>query len=183
MTAMILGEAAAGAGQLRSHMIAGVRVEPLFQRPRCQAQRLAPRRHFSTASKSKSAIDWHLRVFRFPGRFRFEGRFGTPFFGLSGSRLGPFQLGIRPLFTSLPILLQLFPKLMPLLDLLPRELGLFRAQIPGVRFACHRPGQTVVRAVTRFGILLAGAACFTAFHGALGDRPPAHRFRLRENCG
>jgi len=27
-------------------MIAGVRVEPLFQRARCQAQRLAPRRHF-----------------------------------------------------------------------------------------------------------------------------------------
>jgi hypothetical protein len=27
-------------------MIAGVRVEPLFQRTRCQAQRLAPRCHF-----------------------------------------------------------------------------------------------------------------------------------------
>jgi hypothetical protein len=60
---------------------------------------------------------------------------------------------------------------------LPRELGLFRAQIPGVGFACHRPCQAVIGAVTRFGILLAGAACFTALHGALGDRPPAHRFR------
>src|SRR5205823_6630467 len=43
----------------------------------------------------------------------------------------------------------------------------------------HRPSQAVIRAVTCFGILLAGAACFTAFHGALGDGPPAHRFRLR----
>ena len=72
---------------------------------------------------------------------------------------------------------------MPLLDLLPCELGLFRAQVPGVSFARRRPGQTVIRAVTRFGVLLAGAACFTAFHGALGDRPPAHRFRLRQNGG
>jgi hypothetical protein len=41
-------------------------------------------------------------VFRFPGRFRFEGRFGAPFFGrLSGSCLGPFQLGIRPLIADL----------------------------------------------------------------------------------
>src|SRR5260370_352243 len=125
-----------------------------------------------------------LRVFRFPRRFRFEGRFGAPFFGrLSGGRRGRFQLGIGPLFTSLPILLHLFPKRMPLFDLLLRELGLFRAQIPGVGFACHRPCQAVIGAVTRFGVLLAGAACFTAFHCALGDRPPAHRFRLRQNCG
>jgi hypothetical protein len=33
-------------GQLRSHMIAGVCVEPLFQGTRCQAQSLAPCRHF-----------------------------------------------------------------------------------------------------------------------------------------
>jgi hypothetical protein len=46
MAAMILGGASAGAGQLRSHVIAGVRVEPFFQRTRGQAQGLVPRRHF-----------------------------------------------------------------------------------------------------------------------------------------
>src|SRR5947208_6822175 len=53
----------------------------------------------------------------------------------------------------------------------------------GLGFAGHRPGQAVIRAVTCFGILLPGAACFTAFHGALGDGPPAHRIRLRQNYG
>jgi hypothetical protein len=52
---------------------------------------------------------------------------------------------------------------MPLLDLLPRELGLFRAEIPGVGFAGHRPCPAVVRAVRRFGILLAGATCLPHF--------------------
>ena len=103
-------------------------------------------------------------MFRFPGRFRFEGRFGAPFFGrLFGSRRGRFQLGIGPLFTSLPILLHLFPKHMPLFDLLPRELGLFRAQIPGVGFACPRPCQAVMGAVTRFGVLWQGQPALPHF--------------------
>jgi hypothetical protein len=42
VTAMILGGAAAGAGQFRSHMIAGVGVESLFQSTRSQAQCLPP---------------------------------------------------------------------------------------------------------------------------------------------
>jgi hypothetical protein len=36
--------------------------------------------------------------------------------------MGLFQLGIRPWFTTLPILFRLFAKLMSLLNLLPRRL-------------------------------------------------------------
>jgi hypothetical protein len=42
---MVLGTAAAGAGQFRSHMIAGIGIEPLLQRARCQAQSLPSRCH------------------------------------------------------------------------------------------------------------------------------------------
>ena len=45
VTAMVLGTAAAGAGQFRSHMIAGIGIEPLLQRARCQAQSLPSRCH------------------------------------------------------------------------------------------------------------------------------------------
>ncbi len=46
VTAMILGRFSAGAGQLRAGMIAGVGIQPLFQRARGQPQSLPPRRHF-----------------------------------------------------------------------------------------------------------------------------------------
>jgi len=58
VTAMILGGASAGAGQLRSHMIAGARLS------RCSSARAAKHKDWrraasSTSSKSKLAIDWH----------------------------------------------------------------------------------------------------------------------------
>jgi len=37
VTAMILGRASAGAGQFRARMIAGIGVQPLFQRARSQS--------------------------------------------------------------------------------------------------------------------------------------------------
>jgi hypothetical protein len=37
VTAAILSAASTGAGQFRSHMIAGISIEPLFQSARCQA--------------------------------------------------------------------------------------------------------------------------------------------------
>ena len=43
---MILGGTSTVTRQLRSHVIAGVRVKPLFQGTRCQAKSLAPCRHF-----------------------------------------------------------------------------------------------------------------------------------------
>ena len=43
-TAMILGRFSAGAGQLRAGMIAGVGIQPLFQRSRGQMQSLPPSR-------------------------------------------------------------------------------------------------------------------------------------------
>ena len=108
-------------------MIAGVRVQPLFQRTRGQAQ-ACPRAAISTASKSKSVIDWRPKRVSISwtiSLWRFAG--SSPFFGgLGGGRLGTFQLGIRPSFASLPILLHLLPKLMPLLNLLARQFGLFR---------------------------------------------------------
>ena len=42
---MIRSRAAAGAGQFRSHMIAGIGVEPLLQRAGGYPQSLPPRRH------------------------------------------------------------------------------------------------------------------------------------------
>jgi len=67
-----------------------------------------------------------------------------PFSGLSVIAWGPFPVGqIWPIVRKLSLLLHLFPKLCPLLYLLPCELGLFRAQIPGVVFARRRPGHTV----------------------------------------
>ena len=45
VAAMILGRASAGTGQFRARMIAGVGIQPLFQRPCCQTESLPPRRH------------------------------------------------------------------------------------------------------------------------------------------
>src|SRR5256884_287410 len=99
-------------------------VVPAHARPSAKPGTAPPSLALPNPSRRSTGV---LRGLRSPGRFRFEGRFGAPFFGrLSGSCLGPFQLGIRPSFTSLPILLHLLPKLMPLLNLLPRQLGLFR---------------------------------------------------------
>jgi hypothetical protein len=67
-----------------------------------------------------------------------------------------------------------------------RALGLTAMILGGASAGAGQLRSHVIESVLgplHFGILLAGAACFTAFHGALGDRPPAHRFRLRQNCG
>jgi hypothetical protein len=45
VTAMILGQPSAGAGQFRPRVIGGVSVQPLFQRSGGQTQSLPPRRH------------------------------------------------------------------------------------------------------------------------------------------
>jgi len=42
---VIVGSGPAGAGQFRSHMITRIRVEPLFQGVRCEAQSLPSRCH------------------------------------------------------------------------------------------------------------------------------------------
>jgi hypothetical protein len=68
-------------------MIAGVRVEPLIQRTRCQAQSLASRRQFLPLRNPTPRSTDILRVFRFPGRFRFEGRF----------------VGLQPPFSAAPV--------------------------------------------------------------------------------
>jgi hypothetical protein len=56
VTAMILGGSSTATGQLQSHVIAGVGVEPLFQGTRCQAQSLAPCRALGSSWQGQPAL-------------------------------------------------------------------------------------------------------------------------------
>jgi hypothetical protein len=75
---------------------------------------------------------------------------------------------VSPNLTVFRLGLHFGAELLPGLDLLASESGLFLGQEPRVGLAVDSTGEAEIGAVTRFGIMGTGAARFAAFDGALG---------------
>jgi hypothetical protein len=89
-------------------------------------------------------------------------------------------LGVGPLLACPPIGFHVLAKLLPRIDLLAGQRGLFRGQIPGPGLPLLHSGEAVVRAVAGFRVVLAAAFLPPALHGALRYRASPHRGRLRQ---
>lgn len=83
-------------------------------------------------------------------------------------RPGRVQLSVSPLLACQPVVLYLFAKLLPGLDLSMRQLGLIGREVSGFCLTLLGSRQAEVRAVPSLWILLAPTLLPTALHGALG---------------
>jgi hypothetical protein len=115
-----------------------------------------------------------LRAFRFPGRFRFGGSLGAPFFSILRGGCQICQLAVGPCFACLPQGIHAAAKLTARIDLLPHQVGLFGSEEAGARLASDGMREAVVGAVTRLGIFRTSATWFAALDRAFGDGAAPH---------
>ena len=163
------------------HIIAGVRVEPLFQGPSGQTQPAAVRTSPQLQNPVRPAPE-DLRAFRFPGRFRFPGPRRALFFGLLCGDRDRFELFIGPSLAGLPIGFHAFSKLPSRCDLPPDHRRLFGRDIAGTGLALDLLREEEVRTMGCLRIALTGAGCLSALHPAFTERTSSHRLRMREGC-
>jgi hypothetical protein len=94
-----------------------------------------------------------------------------------------FELGIRPLLTSLPKGLHLSTEVLSGLHLMAYQFGLRLGNETGVGAATHSAGEAEVGAMAGLGVVGAGTAGLTALDVAFRERAATHGLRLSELQG